>query len=166
MKTKDLVRYSIFLATAVVAGYIEHLIILPFLSGAKLGLANSIGLIILYIYGRDKYIIFGLLRVLISALLFTGFGTAFFISLGGNILASIITLLLTLNKKISIYGLSICGAIFHGIGQVIIVSIIYQTIAMINYSIILTITGIISGYLMALLSKTLLSKLPKFIINN
>jgi len=165
MKTKELVRYSIFLAAAVVAGYIEHLVLLPFLSGAKLGLANSFGLIILYIYGRDKYIIFGLLRVLLSALLFTGFGTTFLISLGGNILASIVTLLITCNKKVSIYGLSINGAIFHGIGQVIVVSIIYQTIAMINYAIILTISGVISGFLMALITKTIITKLPNSIKN-
>ena len=166
MKTKDLVKYSIFLASAVVAGYIEHIVALPFLAGAKLGLANAIGLIILYLYGRSRYVIFGLLRVLLSALLFTGFGSAFFISLGGNIMASIITLCLTLNKKISIYGLSINGAIFHGISQVVVVSILYQTIAMINYSIILTISGIISGFLMALLTKGVIQKLPKSYISN
>ena len=105
MSSKDLARYSIFLAIAVIFSYIEHLVVLPFIfPGAKLGLANAVGLIILYIYGRDKYILFGLLRVLLSALLFTGFGSTFLISLGGNVLASLITILLVSNKNISIYG--------------------------------------------------------------
>ena len=43
MKTKELVKYALFLTVAVIASYIEHLVPLPFLfPGAKLGLANSI----------------------------------------------------------------------------------------------------------------------------
>lgn len=167
MKTKDLVKYALFLTLAVVASYIEHLVPLPFLfPGAKLGLANSIGLIILYIYDKKRYIIFGLLRVLLSALLFSGFGTTFMISLGGNILASLATILLLYNKKISIFGIGVNGAIFHGLGQVIVVSIIYSTIQMFNYLIMLTISGIISGLLMAYISKLVIEKLPKNFINN
>lgn len=162
MKTKELVRFAIFLAAAVVASYIEHLIPLPMLfPGAKLGLANALSLIILFYFGRSKYFIFGLLRVLISALLFSGFGTTFLISLGGNILASIVIISLSYYKKLSIFGLSINGAIFHGLGQVIVVSIIYQTFSMINYMVILLISGIISGFLMALVSKLVIEKMPK-----
>lgn len=165
MKVRDLVKYAIFLAVAVIFSYIEHLIPLPFLfPGAKLGLANAVGLIILYIYGKEKYIVFGLLRVLLSALLFSGFGTTFLISLGGNILVSLITMLLTFNKKISIYGISVNGAIFHGIGQILVVSIIYQTVQMFNYVIILSISGIISGLLMAVIVSLLLRKIPKSLL--
>ena len=167
MSVKVLVRYAIFLALAVIASYIEHIVPLPFLfPGAKLGLANAIGLIILYIYGKEKYIVFGLLRVLLNALLFSGFGTTFLISLGGNLFASLITvLLISINKKVSIYGLSVNGAIFHGIGQVVVVAIIYQTIQMFNYLVILTISGIISGILMAIVINLLIKKLPKSILN-
>lgn len=166
MKVRDLVKYAIFLALAVIASYIEHLIPLPFLfPGAKFGLANSLGLLILYIYGKEKYVVFGLLRVLTSALLFSGFGTTFMISLGGNILASLVTILLLYNKKVSVFGISINGAIFHGIGQIIVVSIIYQTIQMFNYAIILTISGTISGILMALIVKTIINKIPKALLN-
>ena len=162
MKTKELVRFAIFLAAAVVASYIEHLIPLPMLfPGAKLGLANALSLIILFYFGRQKYFIFGLLRVLISALLFSGFGTTFLISLGCNILASIVIICLTYYKKLSIFGLSINGAIFHGVGQVLVVSFIYQTFSMINYMTILLISGIISGFLMALISKLVIDKMPK-----
>ena len=165
MKVRDLVKYAIFLAVAVIFSYIEHLVPLPFLfPGAKLGLANAVGLIILYIYGKEKYIVFGLLRVLLSAILFSGFGTTFLISLGGNIFASLITILLTLNKKISIFGISVNGAIFHGIGQILVVSIIYQTVQMFNYVIILSISGIISGLLMAVIVSLLLRKIPKSLL--
>lgn len=165
MKVRVLVKYAIFLALAVIFSYIEHLVALPFLfPGAKLGLANAVGLIILYIYGKERYIVFGLLRVLLSALLFTGFGTTFLISLGGNILASLITILLLFDKKVSIYGIGVNGAIFHGIGQVLVVSIIYQTIQMFNYVLILSLTGIVSGLLMAYLTQLLIKKIPKSLL--
>ena len=73
-------------------------------------------------------------------------------------------MLLTFNKKISIYGISVNGAIFHGIGQILVVSIIYQTVQMFNYVIILSISGIISGLLMAVIVSLLLRKIPKSLL--
>ena len=73
-------------------------------------------------------------------------------------------MLLTFNKKISIYGISVNGAIFHGIGQILVVSIIYQTVQMFNYVIVLSISGIISGLLMAVIVSLLLRKIPKSLL--
>ena len=51
MKIKQIARYSLFLAVAVIANYVEHLIPLPFVfPGVKLGLSNSIGLLVLYYF--------------------------------------------------------------------------------------------------------------------
>ncbi len=165
MKVRELVKYAIFLAIAVIASYIEHLVNLPFLfPGAKLGLANAVGLIILYIYGKEKFVVFGLLRVLLNALLFSGFGITFLIALGGNVLSSLMVILLLFNKKISIFGLSINSAIYHGVGQVIVVLLIYETIQMLNYVIILTAAGAITGLLMAFITKLVISKIPKSLL--
>ena len=98
--------------------------------GVKLGLANAVGLIVLYYLGRKSYALFGVLRVLLSAILFSGFGSTFLIALGGTILATSITILLVSVTKASIYGVSAGAAVFHGLGQVIVVSILYGTIQM------------------------------------
>ena len=121
MKVKNIALYALFLALAVIANYIEHLIPLPFIfPGVKLGLANSVGLIVLYYLGRKPYAVFGILRVLLSGL-FTGFGSSFFIALGGTIVATIITILVSSFTKSSIFGVSASGAVFHGLGQVLVV---------------------------------------------
>src|SRR5690554_5544836 len=113
--------------------YIETLIPLPFVfPGAKLGLANSMGLIVLYYFGASYYIGFGILRVVLSALMWTGFGTAFMIAISGTIIASAVTLFFYSLDRFSIFGLSVVGAVFHGIGQTIMVSILYETIYMMN----------------------------------
>ena len=161
MKVKNIALYALFLALAVIANYIEHLIPLPFIfPGVKLGLANSVGLIVLYYLGRKPYAVFGILRVLLSGL-FTGFGSSFFIALGGTIVATIITILVATLTKSSIFGVSASGAVFHGLGQVLVVSLLYGTIQMVWYMLVLVISGIITGVLMATVTALLIKRLPE-----
>ncbi|MDY4788466.1 MAG: Gx transporter family protein [Bacilli bacterium] len=163
MKTKNIALFSLMLALGVIVNYIEFMVPLPFLfPGAKLGIANSLGIILLYFLGVKYYFGYSFLRVLLSAILFSGFGSTFLISLGGTILAVIFTLIVAKFVKCSIYGISITGAIFHGFGQVIVVSILYQTVYMLTYMLILTISGLISGILVAYLSKSIITKVKIF----
>jgi len=100
MKVKHITRYALLLALAVILNWVEHLIPLPTVPGVRLGLANAIGILCLYYLGSKSYISFGFLRVLLASLLFGTFlGTSFWISLGGMILASITTLLLSKFSK-------------------------------------------------------------------
>ena len=165
MKTKHIALYGLFLAIAVVANYIEHLIPLPFIfPGVKLGLANSVGLIVLYYLGKKSYAFFGILRVLLSAVLFTGFGSTFMIALGGTIVATAFSILVCSVTKASIYGISATGAVFHGLGQVLVVSILYGTIQMMWYMLVLVISGAITGVLMAIVTSLLIKKLPERLV--
>ena len=165
MKTKHIALYGLFLAIAVVANYIEHLIPLPFIfPGVKLGLANAVGLIVLYYLGRKSYAFFGILRVLLSAVLFTGFGSTFMIALGGTIVATIFSILVCSITKASIYGISATGAVFHGLGQVLVVSILYGTIQMMWYMLVLVVSGAITGVLMAIVTSLLIKKLPERLV--
>jgi len=167
MKVKHITRYALLLALAVILNWVEHLIPLPTVPGVKLGLANAIGILCLYYLGSKSYISFGFLRVLLASLLFGTFlGTSFWISLGGMILASITTLLLSKFSKVSIYGISIAAAIMHGLGQVLVVALLYQTIHIVSYVLILTITGSITGALVAYLSVLIINRLPNNLIKN
>ncbi|MEA4827458.1 MAG: Gx transporter family protein [Clostridium sp.] len=164
MTTKMMVRYGFLLALSVILSYVEYLVEIPILfPGAKLGLANAVGLIVLYYFGIKYFSIFGILRVLLSAILWTGFGINFFISISGTLLATIMTILVAKYTKASIYGISISGAILHGLGQVIMVAILYQTWYMLTYVVFLIISGIITGYLMALIVSNLICRMPKII---
>ena len=159
MKTRVLVHLALFLALAVVVNYLESFIPLPFV-GVKLGLANALGILVLYYYGAKYYAGFGVLRVLLSAVLWTGFGSAFLISLAGMILSSCFSLIVKSSKCCSIYGISIIGAIFHGIGQVIMVAILYSTNYLFSYVLVLTISGLVTGIIIAGLCVLLIKRLP------
>ncbi|MEA4821428.1 MAG: Gx transporter family protein [Erysipelotrichales bacterium] len=164
MTTKMMVRYGFLLALSVILSYVEYLVEIPILfPGAKLGLANAVGLIVLYYFGIKYFSMFGILRVLLSAILWTGFGSNFFISISGTLLATIMTILVAKYTKASIYGISISGAILHGLGQVIMVAILYQTLYMLTYVVFLIISGIITGYLMALIVASLICRMPKIV---
>ena len=161
--TKKIVRLSLFLALGVVLNIIESMlpVLIP-VPGVKLGIANTIGLIVLYYYGPKEYTLIGFLRVILVALLRTGIGSiSFILSLSGWLLSTIFVLLIHLIKKVSIFGLSMSSAVMLGVGQIIMVIFIYSLPEMINYLPILIVSGIISGNVLALLCSELLKKLDK-----
>lgn len=164
-KTNKMVKISLLLAIALIINYLESLVPLPIpLPGVKLGLANCIGLVVLCLYNVKDYVLFNVLKVFMIALLRTGFGTSFFIGLSGTLLATLFTLLVYKLTKASIYGLSVVGAVFHSLGQVLMVMLLYSNVYMINYLVILEITSIISGVITAFVASVTLQKLPKRMI--
>ena len=161
-RTNKMVKIALLLAIALIINYLESLVPLPLpLPGVKLGLANCIGLVVLCLYDEKDYILFNILKVFMVALLRTGFGTSLFIGLSGTFLATIVTLVFYRLSKASIYGLSVVGAVFHALGQVLMVIILYNSIYMINYLVILEVTSVISGLLTAFLASVTLQKMPK-----
>ena len=164
-KTNKMVKIALLLSIALIVNYLESLVPLPLpLPGVKLGLANCIGLVVLCLYDEKDYILFNVLKVFMVALLRTGFGTSFFIGLSGTFCATVVTLLFYKLSKASIYGLSVVGAVFHALGQVLMVIVLYNNIYMINYLVILEVTSVISGVLTAFLASVTLQKMPKRMI--
>ena len=150
------------LAIAIVINYLESLVPLPLpLPGVKIGLANCIGLMVLCLFSKKDYVAFNVLKVVMVALLRTGFGSAFLIRAMGTLLSTLITLLVYKFTKSSIYGLSVVGALFHSLGQVLMVILIYNNIYMISYLPLLEIVSVIAGTLTAFISANVLERLPR-----
>lgn len=163
LSIKKISSLSLFLALAILLNYIENFlpILIP-LPGFKIGLANTMNIIILYFYGKKEFFSIGLLRVILISLLFNGlFSYSFMLSLSGFLLSSITVLLLSKSNKLSIYSLSICSSIFHSIGQIICATIIYSTPYIFVYLSLLTLISTITGLLIALVSSMLISRLEK-----
>lgn len=98
---KRLSFLAMMLALSVLFHYIESMIppLIP-IPGVKLGLANLISLLVLYYFSRKEYVYIGALRVLLVGLIATGLlSTGFLISVGGFVLSTIATLLLSIWKK-------------------------------------------------------------------
>ena len=162
---KKMTKLALFLAVGIILNIVEHLIPIPMpVPGVKLGLANTIGLSVLYYFGPIEFILIGLLRVLLVGVTYTGlFSISFLLSLSGWALSTLIILIIYPTKKFSIYGLSITSAIFHGVGQILMVMILYSSYNLILYLPILMFSGVISGALTALVTSLVLTKLNKHI---
>ena len=160
---KKMTKLALFLAVGIILNIVEHLIPIPMpVPGVKLGLANTIGLAVLYYFGPIEFILIGLLRVLLVGVTYTGlFSISFLLSLSGWALSTLIVLIIYPTEKFSIYGLSITSAIFHGVGQILMVMIIYSSYNLILYLPILMFSGLISGALTALVTSLVLTKINK-----
>ena len=141
-KVRKMTELTMLLALGVVLHYAEGLIELPAIPGVRFGFANIIGLICLHIYGR-----------VVFASLLNGrlFSTGFFLSLSGVALCTIISIIVWKIGKFSILGISVLSGVFHGVGQILAVMVIYNTSAMIYYLPVLTLaaipTGLFTGYI-------------------
>ncbi len=150
MKTKRFVYLTLLSAMAITLNILESILIGPIFMNLRIGLANIIALITLFMLGPKDMIIVNIMRVFIGNLL-RGliFGSTFWISLAGVTLSSII-LLLCYRLKSSIVFTSILSSIGHSAGQVLMVMFIYQQAGMaitLPYLLIFSIpTGILTGF--------------------
>lgn len=158
MELKKITRLAMLLALAIVLNLIESVI--PFFNGMipglKLGLANTITLVVIYIYSFKDAFYLSLFRVILVGILRTGlFSITFFFSLGGSLLSTII-MYLAKKTKLSIVGVSILGSISHCIGQVVIAVFILNNGVMFYYLPWLLIFSIPTGIVTGLIGKELL----------
>ncbi len=153
---KKEIRLSMLLSISIILNILESLIPIFNFPGIRIGLANTITLIVLYTYGSKDAIYISILRVLLVGILRTGlFSIAFYFSLFGSIF-SIISMIIFKKTKLSIIGVSIVGAIMHNAGQIIAALFLINT-NLIYYMPILLITSIITGTIIGFISKELLN---------
>ena len=161
---QKLTRLAMLLALGVLLNYAEAVLLPTALiaPGVKLGLANTVGLIVLFLYDDQTFLFYGFLRVLMTSL-FTGFGFNFLIAIAGFLVASLMVILVKSWKQLSIFGLSMIAAVFHGVGQIGMVSWLYQSIYMVNYLPILMVSSLMAGLVIAKLSQQVLYRVEKVI---
>ena len=162
-KTKRMILLSTLVAIALVIYLIEAQIPVLF-PGIKLGLANSISLVALILLGWREAFLIMFLRTLLGSI-FGGGMPAFMFSLAGGILSNIIMILLYkyLKKYISIPTISVCGAVFHNIGQLLVAGFIINDLRIYVYLPVLLIAAIATGYFIGILSSILISRLEKIL---
>lgn len=155
MEMKKFTRLSMLLALSVVLNIIESFI--PVFNGSipglKLGLANVIVLIVLYLYSFKDAVYISIIRVFLVGILRTGlFSMTFFFSLGGAIL-SVLIMGLVKKTKLSIIGVSILGSISHSIGQILIAVLLIKNVYIVYYTPWLLLFSIPTGILTGVISK-------------
>lgn len=156
-------RRVIFLALLVAMGtalhVVEGMLSIPVpIPGVKLGLANIVTLLAIYLYGFRDGVTVALLRVLLGSLIGGMFlSPGFLLGLTGAVSSSLaMALLLKRTGCFSMIGISMAGAVAHNIGQLLAASLLLQSGAVIYYLPILLLTGIPTGILTGYLLNSLL----------
>lgn len=140
-----------------VEGYIPS-----FVPGFRLGLANLPSLFALFYLGPWYYLGVNVSKILLVALLGGGFGTSFFLALGGMALSNLATILLYCFTKMSIYSLSFIGSFLHVLGQILVYVFIVQTPYMILYFPVLAVLSLATGGAVAFLTAAVLKSVPSY----
>ena len=145
-KTQKLTLLGILSCLALILSYIEILLppIWSAIPGIKIGLPNIIIVFTLYKFSFKDAIEVSFIRIFISALLFSNLVTLIY-SISGGVLSLLIMVILKRTEKFSNVGISIAGAVFHNLGQIIAAIFLLKTAEIGYYMIVLMFTGTIAG---------------------
>lgn len=151
-KTRRLTITAMLLAAAFILSWVERAVEIPMIvPGIKLGLANIVIMFTMCTCGKKEALIVLTGRLLLNALLFGNFLSLIYSVTGGFFSFVIMYVAMKLFKIQSITVVSICGGVFHNIGQLTAACIVMKSFAVLSYLPYLIIGGIITGALNGLI---------------
>ena len=158
VNTRKLVLFSFLVTLGTTLHVFEAMLPnpLPF-PGVKLGLANIVTLLAIYMYGLREGLIVAVLRVLFGSLLIgTLFSVSFMMSLTGAVISSLVMAILYRYIHVfSILGVSMAGAVSHNVGQLLMASYLIETKSIFFYLPVLIVVGLPTGFMTGYISRML-----------
>lgn len=157
-KTHEVALSGLLFALAMALSFIEGTLVTPgLMPGMKLGLANIVVMYALFFMGAKQALVLDLLKALFVFLV-SGW-TAGFLSLCGGLLSLLVMWILYYHFPVrpTWFILSVCGALFHNVGQLLGASVILSSAISLYYAPVMLILGLIMG---AVTSVTLRAILP------
>lgn len=133
MTTRQAAYCAMLTALAMIFGYVEALIPFGFgIPGVKLGLANIVIVLALYILPAYQAFAIQLMRIVLVSFLFGNLSMMIY-SLAGGILSFLAMDLLKRADGFSITGVSIAGGVSHNLGQLIVAVLVVQNLRIAFY---------------------------------
>ena len=146
--TKRIVLSAVLVSLALAFSYMERFIPLQMLiplPGVKLGLANVVTLIALYLLGTKSAFAILILRCFLGSL-FGGGITGFLFSITGGLLSMAVMALCKNAPLFSVYGVSILGAAAHNIGQILAAMVLMHSVYIGMYLSYLLVVALFTGF--------------------
>lgn len=153
---------ALMTALAAVAGYLEMLFPIDLfgIPGVKLGLANAVSLIALFILGPLYAFLIMTVRVFLLGFMFGNMYSIIY-GLAGGCLSIGLMCLLKRSGAFKMTGLSAAGGAAHNIGQLIVAFISFGSINLKYYMPLLVISGTIFGCLIGILAEMIYARIGK-----
>ena len=158
MKVQKIALLGVLLAATIVIAILESFIPSFLIPGIKLGFANIVILVTLYELGIWEAVFINVIRVLVVSLVRGTFlSMGFFMSLTGAFMSlGIMILFYLVIRKFSIIGVSVIGALFHVIGQIIIAMIYMGSVYVVYYLPIIAFAAVITGTIVGIIAKAII----------
>lgn len=156
---KNIALYGMLVALAMIFSYIEAMIPFHFgIQGVKLGLANLVIIICLYLLGIKAAFSVSMIRIVLIAFTFANLSTMMF-SLAGGGFSLLCMIGAKKSRRLSMTAVSIIGGITHNIAQLVLAVFIVDTAGVLSYLPVLLIAGTISGFFIGMLAAAAIEKL-------
>ncbi len=156
---KNLAIRGMLVALAFIFSYLESLfpVLIP-VPGIKLGLANLVILVSIYLLGERTGFFVSLIRILLSGLSFSGLFSMVY-SLAGGLLSFFGMVFLKRRKWGSLYGVSMAGGALHNVGQIAVAALVLRSRYIFSYLGILLPVGVLTGFLIGVAASRILRSL-------
>ena len=162
-KTQRMVLLGLLISMAIVLGYFERFIPLPWnVPGMKLGLANIITLSAFYFFDKKSVFALVVIRVVMTSLL-VGSMMSFFYSIVGGLLSflGMVVLFQWFRRVVSPIGISMTGALLHNVGQLSVLALISGRLSIaLSYAPIIMISALATGVFVGLASSFFVKSVP------
>lgn len=150
---------GMLVALAMVLGFVETLIPINLgIPGMKLGLANIVVVIALFLFDIKTAVVVSILRIILIAMTFGNMSMMFY-SIAGASLSLMSMIAISKIKSFSLISVSIVGGIMHNVGQIICAAFVVRTNGVFTYLPVLMIAGLVSGALIGIVAGLILIRL-------
>ena len=149
---RQITTMGMLVALAMVLGFVETLIPINLgIPGMKLGLANIVVVIALFLFDVKTAVVVSILRIILIAMTFGNMSMMFY-SIAGASLSLLSMIAVSKIKSFSLISVSIVGGIMHNVGQIICAAFVVRTNGVFTYLPVLIIAGLVSGALVGIVA--------------
>lgn len=150
---------GVFLALALICSYVESLIPISFgIPGVKLGLTNIVVVLMLYCIGAKEALAVSVCRIVLAGFLFGNLFSILY-SLAGGLLSFLIMWAVKRTGKLGILPVSVCGGIFHNIGQLAVAALVVENYNVFYYLPVLLLAGAATGLVIGIVAQELIIRI-------
>jgi len=159
-----LTTIAMFATLAIILSYIESFIPITTVYGFKLGLANLIIVLCLYIMGVVPALIINVVRIFVVGFLF---GNLFSIvySLAGAFVSILVMVIIKNTKLFHIHTVSVAGGVSHNVAQLVVAGIVMKTTNIYVLFPMLIVSGVITGVLIGIIASAVYHRFWKLYSN-
>ena len=144
---KDYILMGLLVSLGMVLQFVDNLINFTGVPGGKLGLANIVSLLNIFMFGGANALVISTIRALLGSVMFSSASSLPY-AVSGAFFSTAVMIFIKKHfyPKVSEIGISITGAAVHNYAQLMVAAFVFQNIRIFSYASVLTVIAIIAGF--------------------